>query len=103
MQPWQLVLIGVAGWMNRRQQQVIDYVHFIFPFHSQNLQAVADLEEPCSDALLKIGVIHICGDQSWTYAEFDRAILLACSAVEGSLGLAAGLTRCGGCDAPTQR
>src|SRR5436190_22552982 len=26
MQPWQLILIGVAGWMNRRQQQVIDYV-----------------------------------------------------------------------------
>ena len=26
MQPWQLVLIGVAGWMNRRQQQLIDYL-----------------------------------------------------------------------------
>jgi putative transposase len=26
MQPWQLVLIGVAGWLNRRQQQVIDYL-----------------------------------------------------------------------------
>lgn len=26
MQPWQLVLIGVAGWMNRRRQQLIDYL-----------------------------------------------------------------------------
>ena len=26
MQPWQLVLIGVAGWMNRKQQQLIDYL-----------------------------------------------------------------------------
>ena len=26
MQPWQLVLIGVAGWMNRKQQQVIEYL-----------------------------------------------------------------------------
>ena len=26
MQPWQLLLIGVAGWMNRKQQQVIEYL-----------------------------------------------------------------------------
>ncbi len=26
MQPWQLVLLGVAGWMNRKQQQLIDYL-----------------------------------------------------------------------------
>ena len=26
MQPWQLVLISVAGWMSRKQQQVIDYL-----------------------------------------------------------------------------
>ena len=26
MQPWELLLIGVAGWMNREQQQVIDYL-----------------------------------------------------------------------------
>jgi len=25
LQPWQLLLIILAGWMNRRQQQVIDY------------------------------------------------------------------------------
>ena len=26
MQPWQLVLMGVAGWMNRKQQQLIEYL-----------------------------------------------------------------------------
>jgi len=26
MQPWQLVLISVAGWMSRKQQQVVDYL-----------------------------------------------------------------------------
>ena len=26
MQPWQLLLIGIAGWMNRKQQQVIEYL-----------------------------------------------------------------------------
>ena len=26
MQPWQLILIGVAGWLNRKQQQVIEYL-----------------------------------------------------------------------------
>src|SRR5260370_41214823 len=26
MQPWQLVLMGVSGWMNRKQQQLIDYL-----------------------------------------------------------------------------
>jgi len=26
MQPWQLVLIGVAGSMDRKQQQLIDYL-----------------------------------------------------------------------------
>jgi putative transposase len=26
MQPWQLLLAGVAGWMNRRQQQVMEYL-----------------------------------------------------------------------------
>src|ERR1022692_3577478 len=26
MQPWQLLLLGVAGWMNRKQQHLIDYL-----------------------------------------------------------------------------
>jgi hypothetical protein len=26
MEPWQLVVIGVAGWLNRKQQQVVDYL-----------------------------------------------------------------------------
>ena len=27
LQPWQLLLIALAGWISRQQQDVIEYVH----------------------------------------------------------------------------
>ena len=56
MQPWQLILIGVAGWLNRKQQQLIEYLLKENRVRRDNRAVYPKLFFPLDMARLVLGV-----------------------------------------------